>query len=102
MGSDEREALVLYLSYNTQAGDVMAGTRGARKLRFKRPGTGKWGGYRVIFYYAGEDVPLRRRGRAAVSVERLYEGRPGEPFKGRAERPALHPGPHGRGLSKGS
>ncbi len=36
----------------------MAGTGGARKLRFKRPGTGKSGGYRIIYYHAGEDIPL--------------------------------------------
>ena len=40
MDADEREAVVLFLSANPQAGDVMAGTGGARKFRFKRPGTG--------------------------------------------------------------
>lgn len=58
MDAAEREAVVLFLAVNPQAGDMMAGTGGARKLRFKRPGTGKSGGYRVIFYYAGRDVPL--------------------------------------------
>lgn len=58
MGAEEREALILFLSANPRAGDLMAGTGGARKVRFKRPGTGKSGGYRIIFYYAGEDVPL--------------------------------------------
>jgi hypothetical protein len=58
MGAEEREALVLYLSTNPQAGDIIAGTGGARKLRFRRPGSGKRGGYRVIFYYAGENAPL--------------------------------------------
>jgi len=58
MDADEREAFVLFLSVNPQAGDIMAGTGGARKVRFKRPGTGKSGGYRVIFYYAGQNVPL--------------------------------------------
>ena len=37
---------------------MMAGTGGARKSRFKRPGTGKSGGYRIVFYYGGDDVPL--------------------------------------------
>jgi hypothetical protein len=58
MGAEEREELILFLSANPRAGDLMAGTGGARKVRFKRPGTGKSGGYRIIFYYAGEDVPL--------------------------------------------
>lgn len=58
MDADEREAVVLFLSVNPQAGDVMAGTGGARKFRFKRPGTGKRGGYRIVFYHAGQDIPL--------------------------------------------
>ena len=58
MGQDEREAVVTFVASNPQAGDVMVGTGGARKLRFRRPGTGKSGGYRVIFFYGGGDVPL--------------------------------------------
>ena len=58
MDAEERQAVVTYVSVNPQAGDMMAGTGGARKFRFKRPGTGKSGGYRVVFYYGGDDVPL--------------------------------------------
>jgi hypothetical protein len=58
MDTDERAAVVQFLATNPQAGDIMAGTGGARKVRFKRPGTGKSGGYRVVFYYAGQDVPI--------------------------------------------
>lgn len=58
MDDSEREAIVLFVSANPQSGDLMAGTGGARKLRFRRPETGKRGGYRVIFYFAGQDVPL--------------------------------------------
>ena len=58
MDADEREAVVLFLSINPQAGDMMEGTGGARKFRFKRPNTGKRGGYRIVFCYAGQDVPL--------------------------------------------
>lgn len=58
MSADEREALVVYLAVNPLAGDIMAGTGGARKLRFKRPGMGKRGGYRIIFYFAGEQAPI--------------------------------------------
>lgn len=35
----------------------MPGCGGARKLRVRKPGTGKSGGYRVITYHAGEDFP---------------------------------------------
>ena len=58
MDADERQAVVAYVAVNPQAGDMMAGTGGARKFRFKRPGTGKSGGYRIVFYYGGDDVPL--------------------------------------------
>lgn len=34
------------------------GFGGARKLRWRRPGTGKSGGYRIITYFAGRDVPV--------------------------------------------
>jgi mRNA-degrading endonuclease RelE of RelBE toxin-antitoxin system len=40
------------------AGDVITGTGGARKRRFPGRGKGKSGGYRVISYYAGDDVPV--------------------------------------------
>ena len=58
MGLEEREAVVSFVSADPQADDLMAGTGGARKPRVKRPGTGKSGGYRVVFYYAGQDVPV--------------------------------------------
>ena len=58
MDAGEREAVVLFLSTNPQAGDVMEGTGGARKVRFRRPGMGKRGGYRIVFFHAGRDVPL--------------------------------------------
>jgi hypothetical protein len=40
------------------AGDLIPGTGGARKIRFGGKGKGKSGGYRVITYYAAEDVPV--------------------------------------------
>lgn len=58
MGADEMFALISYLAANPDAGEVMVGTGGARKLRWRRPGTGKSGGYRIITYYAGRDVPV--------------------------------------------
>lgn len=36
----------------------MPGTGGARKLRFAAKGKGKSGGYRVITFYTGEDIPV--------------------------------------------
>lgn len=55
---DEIGAMVQWLSANPQAGAVMQGTGGARKVRFAGKGKGKSGGYRTIHYYGGDDVPL--------------------------------------------
>jgi hypothetical protein len=54
----EREEIVLTIAANAEAGDVMPGTGGYRKLRFARPGMGKRGGGRVIYLYGGEDLPI--------------------------------------------
>ncbi len=58
MSADEVMDLVSFLAANPTAGEVMVGTGGARKLRWRRPGTGKSGGYRIVTYYAGADVPV--------------------------------------------
>lgn len=36
----------------------MEGTGGARKVRFRRPGTGESGGYRIITFFGGTDIPV--------------------------------------------
>ena len=53
MDAEERESVVTHVAANPQGGDMMVGTGGARKFRFRRPGTGKSGGYRIVFYYGG-------------------------------------------------
>ena len=58
MGVDEVSALISHLAASPDAGEVMVGTGGARKLRWRRPGSGKSGGYRVITFFAGRDVPV--------------------------------------------
>ena len=58
MTEDERNAVVDLLAANPIAGDVMPGCGGARKLRVAKPGKGKSGGYRVISYFGGEDLPV--------------------------------------------
>lgn len=57
MSVDEQQAVVNIIATNPQAGEIMPGCGGARKLRVARPGAGKSGGYRIITYYAGTDVP---------------------------------------------
>ncbi|PYE90419.1 RelE toxin of RelEB toxin-antitoxin system [Phyllobacterium leguminum] len=55
---DERNEIVSFLASNPDAGDVMAGTGGARKMRFGGRGKGKSGGYRIITFYADKDIPV--------------------------------------------
>jgi hypothetical protein len=59
-GVSEHERLDIsnYVSANPSAGEIMKGTGGARKIRFAGRGKGKRGGYRVITYYAADDVPV--------------------------------------------
>ncbi len=58
MSEDERHALHVFLSQNPDAGDVIPGAGGARKLRIPFKGKGKSGGARVVTYYGGEDIPV--------------------------------------------
>jgi hypothetical protein len=58
MDEEEREALVAMIARTPTAGDLMQGTGGCRKLRHKKPGTGKSGGYRVITWFGGGDIPI--------------------------------------------
>jgi mRNA-degrading endonuclease RelE of RelBE toxin-antitoxin system len=46
----ERGEFVAWLVQNTEAGDVIRGSGGCRKVRWKRAGMGKRGGVRVIYY----------------------------------------------------
>ena len=48
----------MLVAENPAIGDPMPGTGGARKLRFAAKGKGKSGGYRVITFYTGEDIPV--------------------------------------------
>jgi hypothetical protein len=54
----EREAVVEMLANHPEAGDEIGGTGGARKVRVAGRGKGKSGGYRVITFYTGKDVPV--------------------------------------------
>ena len=54
----EKNDLIAYLSFNPNAGVLIEGTGGVRKLRWARSGIGKRGGVRVIYYYHNEFMPL--------------------------------------------
>lgn len=48
-GDEDLRELQAYLLEHPDAGDVMQGTGGVRKLRWARPGRGKSGGARTIY-----------------------------------------------------
>jgi hypothetical protein len=50
--------MVETIAADPEAGDLMAGTGGCRKLRFAGRGKGKSGGYRTIHFNGADDVPV--------------------------------------------
>ena len=51
IGADGIEAVAVYLIDHPDAGDVIPGACGARKLRWAAKGKGKRGGARIIYLY---------------------------------------------------
>jgi mRNA-degrading endonuclease RelE of RelBE toxin-antitoxin system len=51
MGDDEYRLLQAALLENPEAGAVIVGSAGLRKIRWSVPGRGKRGGARMIYYY---------------------------------------------------
>ncbi|MFT3859221.1 MAG: transcriptional regulator [Aquabacterium sp.] len=47
---EERAAFCIWLAGNPEAGDVIPHSGGCRKVRWSRPGMGKRGGVRVIYF----------------------------------------------------
>lgn len=58
INDEERQEIIAFLAYNPNAGDILQGTGGIRKIRFARDGKGKSGGYRVIYFFHSLDIPL--------------------------------------------
>lgn len=58
LGDTGFERMLEFLARNPMAGSVIKRTGGLRKTRVARPGGGKRGGARVIYYYHGKDTPL--------------------------------------------
>jgi hypothetical protein len=56
--NEELDAIRILLAQLPDAGDEITGTGGARKLRFAARGKGKSGGYRIITFYSGKDIPV--------------------------------------------
>ena len=58
MTEDERNAAVDLVAADPESGDVMQGTGGVRKARLAGRGKGKSGGYRIVWYFGGGDIPV--------------------------------------------
>jgi len=54
----EYDGLIEYVAYDPICGDLILGTGGVRKLRWRAKGKGKSGGVRVIYYYYNDDAPI--------------------------------------------
>jgi len=58
LNEEERSELVTFLGSHPKSGVIMPETGGVRKLRWAREGSGTSGGYRIIYYYHSERIPL--------------------------------------------
>ncbi len=52
----ERQAFISFIAANPEAGDLIRGSGGCRKVRWSRSGSGKRGGVRVIYLLAADEV----------------------------------------------
>ncbi|HZZ94241.1 MAG TPA: hypothetical protein VFE23_16895 [Usitatibacter sp.] len=59
LSDEEYGTLQAALIARPDAGDLIVGTGGLRKLRWRRSGTGKRGGARVIYYWLSADFEIR-------------------------------------------
>ncbi|HMO68122.1 MAG TPA: type II toxin-antitoxin system RelE/ParE family toxin [Novosphingobium sp.] len=55
---DDRNAAVDLVASDPEAGDLLQGTGGVRKARLAGRGKGKSGGYRIVWYFGGGDIPV--------------------------------------------
>jgi hypothetical protein len=58
LSASERADLVAYVGANPEAGEIIRGTGGVRKLRWALEGRGRRGGARVIYYFHDERQPV--------------------------------------------
>lgn len=58
LGKAGFDEMLEFLAKRPKAGRIIQGTGGLRKVRFARPGKGKSGGARVIYYYHNDTKPI--------------------------------------------
>ncbi|HWD59565.1 MAG TPA: type II toxin-antitoxin system RelE/ParE family toxin [Stellaceae bacterium] len=54
----ERFAFTDFIARHPEAGDVIPGTGGVRKVRWSRSGSGRRGGVRVVYFFYDAEMPL--------------------------------------------
>jgi len=58
LGQSGFDEMLEFLARRPKAGRIIQGTSGLRKVRIARPGKGKSGGTRVIYYYHNDTKPI--------------------------------------------
>ncbi|MCA8887678.1 MAG: type II toxin-antitoxin system RelE/ParE family toxin [Parvularculaceae bacterium] len=58
MTADELKLAVDMIAADPEAGDLIVGAGGCRKVRIPGKGRGKSGGYRVVTYYFSDSAPV--------------------------------------------
>ena len=58
MSTVEMVQAVNIVAADPRAGDLIVGSGGCRKVRVAGRGRGKSGGYRVVTFFGGEDLPV--------------------------------------------
>lgn len=54
--SAQRNEFISWIAANPEAGDIIAGSGGCRKVRWAASGRGKRGGARIIYFLEAEDT----------------------------------------------
>ncbi|MCX7375478.1 MAG: type II toxin-antitoxin system RelE/ParE family toxin [Alphaproteobacteria bacterium] len=54
----DRAAFVDFIARNPESGDLIPEIGGVRKIRWRRQGTGKRGGARVVYFYHDPQMPI--------------------------------------------
>lgn len=57
-GGGRTRGVLSYIAANPDAGDLIKGSGGCRKVRFAGKGKGKSGAFRMITFFASESIPV--------------------------------------------
>jgi hypothetical protein len=58
MTTAEQDAAITMVADKPESGNVLQGTGGVRKARLAGRGKGKSGGYRLVWWFGGTDIPV--------------------------------------------